>query len=75
LGHGAIPTFLEPNPYETVGNLVNPPKIISGTTLLHNESVYANGFALVSLKSSEARADYFQVIDGQLSKVFSETLR
>jgi hypothetical protein len=75
LGHGAIPTFLQPSPYESMGDLVNPPKLISGTTLLHNESIYANGFALVTLKSNEARADYFQVLDGQLSKVFSETLR
>lgn len=75
LGHGAIPTFVEPSPYEAIANLIDPPRIISGTMLLKNESVYANGFAIVSLISREARADYFQVIDGQLSKIFSETLR
>jgi Calcineurin-like phosphoesterase len=75
LGHGAIPTFLEQNPYDPVKNLVNPPRLIDGTALSHNEAVYANGFALLSLKPDEARSDYFQLLDGQSSKVFSETIR
>lgn len=75
LGHGAIPMFLEQYPYDPTKNLINPPSLIAGTILSHNEAVYANGFALLSLKSDEARADYFQQLDGQLSKVFSETIR
>lgn len=75
LGHGAIPLFLEQNPYDPIKSLINPPSLIAGTVLSHNEAVYANGFALLSLKSDEARADYFQLLDGQLSKVFSETIR
>lgn len=74
LGHGAIPTFTTPDPYSFLTNLNNPPQLIANTKLKNNESVFANGFATLTLAPGSARVDYFQVLDGDCSIIYSELI-
>ena len=62
IGHGAIPVFLQQDPYVVLSNMVSPPQLVEDTKLALAENVYLHGFALVTLgnATTKTHVDYFQ---------------
>ena len=70
IGHGAIPTFLDADPYAVLDNLgSDPPKLVASpddpsksVELAADDQVYAHGFVILELDDSDrsAVATYYQ---------------
>lgn len=76
LGHGAVPVFASSDPYAPLEAIADPPPLRDGTRLSINGDVFAHGFAMIELgpKVGEARAEYFQDVNGRAVSLFAETL-
>jgi Calcineurin-like phosphoesterase len=60
IGHGAIPVFDSETPYAVPANLADPPQLVADTQLPSDNSLFAHGYAMVTLSGATARIDYFQ---------------
>ena len=76
IGHGAVPVAVTERIYSPVEGLRRPPRILPGTQLGLNGSVYAHGFAILILgdKVAPAQAEYYQCRDGKVEQLFVETI-
>lgn len=76
IGHGAVPVFANDDVYAPVEGLSEVPGLIQNTKLKKTDTVWAHGFAFLTLGSESvpSKAEYFQSIDGQPSLVFSEEI-
>jgi hypothetical protein len=74
LGHGAIPVFVQDEPYQVLPDLTDPPGIIAAATLSKTPDIYAHGFAMVSLAPGKATVDYYEDRNGSAFKLYSEPI-
>lgn len=75
LGHSAIPVFVDDEPYKTLADLANPPRIAANSMLSKDGQFFTHGFATLSLGSDGvAIADYFEDRDGGNRKMYSEKI-
>jgi Calcineurin-like phosphoesterase len=73
IGHAAIPVFTDDAPYDVLGNLLDPPQLISDKTkLAANDGVYAHGYVMIAFNGPTATVDYFQGKDDK--PLYSETI-
>lgn len=82
IGHGAVPTFLTPDPYTVLDGLgADLPKLVASPDdpsksieLASNDQVYAHGFVILELDDSDrsATATYYQETSDQ--PLYTETL-
>ncbi len=76
IGHGAVPVFANDDVYAPVEQLREVPGLIHNTQLQKTDTVWAHGFAFLTLGSDSvpSKAEYFQSINDQSSLVFSEEI-
>jgi hypothetical protein len=76
VGHGAVPVDANESIYSPVEGLMRPPRIKPGTQLDLDGSVYAHGFAILTLGENDApaQADYYQCRGGKAERLFSEMI-
>jgi hypothetical protein len=76
IGHGAVPVASTEKIYHVLPELKRRPKIVKGTELGLDGSVFAHGFAMITLSQSQepATAEYYQSIAGVAHLVFTEKL-
>ena len=82
IGHGAIPVFLEQDPYKFPSDIPNPPQLVEDPNhpgqklmLAKDDEVYAHGYVIISLdnRSKTAQVDYYQETD-EHTPMYTETL-
>ncbi|WP_162596346.1 metallophosphoesterase [Methylobacterium sp. 17Sr1-1] len=75
IGHGAVPVFVEEDPYEPLAEVSVPPTLVPRTQLSHDGSYYRHGFAMLTLEADgTGSAAYFEDRDGVAVQTYSETL-
>jgi hypothetical protein len=75
IGHGAVPVFIEDDPYEPLAGVRFPPKIVPNTQLSHDGRYYRHGFAMLSLNAGgKGSAAYVEDRDGQAVLTYAEDL-
>jgi hypothetical protein len=82
IGHGAIPVFVEDEPYTVMKSLSSPPELVDDPrkpgeklTLDKNGKIYAHGYVLIKLddRTKTAQASYYQDTD-ENTPMYTETL-
>lgn len=82
IGHGAIPVFVEQDPYKVLEDLPNPPRLVDDPAkpeeklMLDREGrVYTHGYVIVRLddRTQTAQAAYYQETDEE-NPMYTETL-
>ncbi|MET7245884.1 metallophosphoesterase [Methylobacterium sp. EM32] len=75
IGHGAVPVFVEDDPYEPLAEVSAPPQIVPRTRLSHDGSYYRHGFAMLQLGAGgTGSAGYFEDRNGIAVQTYSEAL-
>jgi hypothetical protein len=74
LGNGAVPVSLLDKIFEPIPNLVSTPTILPGTESKRKGTVYAHGYALLSLKNDTCTAEYYDLPDTRPRLIHSEYL-
>jgi hypothetical protein len=74
LGHGAIPVFVQDEPYQKLPGLAVPPSIIAAATLTKTSDIYAHGFAMIALAPGKATIDYYEDRNGSAFRLYSEEI-
>jgi hypothetical protein len=60
LGHGAVPVFIQDNPYAPMSEIDQPPTLVDKTRLSINNGTFTHGFAILKLEGSSASVEYFE---------------
>ncbi|MEG9525438.1 MAG: metallophosphoesterase [Hyphomicrobiales bacterium] len=75
VGHGAVPVFIEDDPYEVLATVESPPTLLPDTRVSHDGSYYRHGFAMLTLNGDgTGEAEYFEDRDGTAMRTYAEVL-
>jgi hypothetical protein len=74
IGHGAVPVSIQDNIYEPLPDLVDVPDLVPNTKLPQRGTVYAHGYAIVTLAGDTCAAKYYRDLGGRPDLLYSEQI-